>query len=301
MVHAESFGNYLEKFYKQEKTALEKHYPGLTYNRLRQEVMTLAAESLLQTDNLFETLYVPNTHNPLTRFIADVKRGVPLEYITGRAAFFKSEFFVNESVLIPRSETEILVERAVSELALWSKKTDEKLKVVDVGVGSGAIILSLLQESKRPIEAYGVDISRDALMVAKRNAYALRYTYHEASTLDLVHNDRLTDLFHDKSFHLIVSNPPYIKRENDKEKVHSQVAMYEPEVALYLDDNEYDRWYEVFFGQVFSRLSLEGIFLMEGHEDHLEYLAKMLRDWDFETIEILKDYNGLDRFIRAKK
>lgn len=293
-----SFGAYTETFFKEHQEYLQKTYPGLSMRRLKGELEQFSTQNQLNNHELFDSLYVPSLHNPFTVFFERLKQGWPLEYIRGRAYFYRSEFTVTPDVLIPRSETEILVEKGSSEIRDWLKKTDERIKVCDIGTGTGAIAISLLQECERPIEVIATDISRAALKVAKRNYFNLRYTIPRESSLRLILADRMKDL--DSKFHIIVSNPPYIKESEDKTEVHFQVDQYEPHVALYLKDDEYDEWFKVLFTQVKDSLYEDGIFLMEGHEEHLQYLATMMKDLGFKNPIVLQDYTGRDRFIYTK-
>jgi len=110
----------------------------------------------------------------------------------------------------------------------------------------------------------------------------------------------MKDLSNEK-FHVILSNPPYIKEENDREFVHNQVDSFEPHLALYLKDEIYDLWFVDLFKQVHHSLYEEGVFLMEGHEDHLENLAIICQNAGFSSVEVLQDYTNRNRFILAKK
>jgi len=294
-----SFGKFTEKFYNDEKDHLGTMYPGLSLMRLKQELENYSVTLQLGGAEIFDSLYVPSLNNPFTVFFERLKLGVPLEYIRGKAYFYRSEFSVNEDVLIPRSETEILVERTVGEMKSWEKKSDEKIKVADIGTGSGAIILSVLQEMNRPVEALATDISKAALKVARRNFFNLRYTIARQSELNLIKTDRLTDV--NEKFHVIVSNPPYIKEDRDRENVHSQVEMFEPHLALYINDENYDQWFDKLFSQVHERLFEEGVFLMEGHEDHLQMQAVQIEKFGFSKVEVIQDYTGRDRFLIARK
>ncbi|WP_127718089.1 HemK/PrmC family methyltransferase [Halobacteriovorax sp. HLS] len=295
-----SLGSFTESFFSEKQEQLLKTYPGLSIRRLKDEIESFALQKHVDADELFEHQYIPSGENPLTHFFNSLNRGYPLEYIRGRAYFYKSEFHVSPSVLIPRSETEILVETATILLNDWLKKTDESLRVLDIGTGSGAIIISLLQEIDRPLSSYATDISKEALKIARRNFFNLRFTIPRESSLDLICTDRMKDLREEK-FHLIVSNPPYIKEDEDRKFVHNQVDTFEPHLALYLKDGEYYDWFEELFQDVSNSLYEEGVFIMEGHEDHLEDLRIQCEKFNFKTVSLIKDYTQRDRFLIAKK
>lgn len=294
-----SFGEYAEKFFKDHKDDLQKNYPGIAPRRLKQELEHFCLEFQINIEDLFESKYVPTHNSPIQRFFDELAKGRPLEYIREKAYFYRSEFTVNPDVLIPRSETELLVERAVAELKEWVKKTDENLRIADIGTGSGAIVLSIMQEVDRPIEAIATDISRKALKVAKRNYFNLRFKIQKNSTVHFIETDRLNDI--EQKFHLIVSNPPYIMEQNDKPLVHDQVDKYEPHVALYLKDESYFEWFKELFKSVNNSLLEDGVFIMEGHEDHLVKLGDFAREAGLSHVEIIQDYTERDRFLIARK
>ena len=240
-----------------------------------------------------------NSQNPVCLFFSQLENGIPVEYITGRSYFYKSEFQVSEEVLIPRSESELLVEMALNELANWSRKTDEGLSIADIGTGSGALVLSILREINRPIKAIATDISPSALKIAERNFFNLRCTINKNSDLNLIHTDRLEGI--EGKFHLIISNPPYIKEKADRELVHSQVNQHEPHVALFLPDEDYSDWFRQLFESISSSLYEEGVFLMEGHEEHLEELAKLAQKCALSDVQVINDYNERPRYLIARK
>ncbi|EQC50114.1 ribosomal protein L11 methyltransferase-like protein [Bacteriovorax sp. BSW11_IV] len=294
-----SFGEFAEKYFKDHKDDLQKHYPGIAPRRLKQELEHFCLEFQINIEDLFESRYVPTLNSPIQRFFDLLAKGTPLEYIREKAYFYRSEFTVNPDVLIPRSETEILVELGVQELKDWQKKTDENLRLCDIGTGSGAIVLSLLQEVDRPIDAIATDISRKALKVAKRNFFNLRYKIQKKSSVHFIETDRLKDIT--EKFHVIVSNPPYIMKNNDRELVHDQVDLFEPHVALYLNDETYFSWFNSLFKSVYEALLEDGVFIMEGHEDHLQKLGDLARENGLSHVEIIQDYTERDRFLIARK
>ncbi len=272
----------LKDYFSIHQNELEKNYPGLTLRRLSQEWEILKPQG-----------------KTLDFFFAKLKDAVPLSYITGQAPFYKHEFFVSSEVLIPRSETEILVEKAVLELKKKKKSIKKLPVVIDVGTGSGAILLSILADCPFPLRAFGIDISFDALKVAYANKKKLESHFHSQSEVKLLQGDRLHN-FNLKA-DLIVSNPPYIKRREDLPKVHPQVLRYEPELALFLDDISYADWFALFFQQVSEKLEEGGFFIMEGHEDHLVSLLPLATNAGLLAASVHKDYTGRNRFLTARK
>lgn len=223
--------------------------------------------------------------------------GVPLQYISKRAYFYNSEFYVDERVLIPRNETELLVERAIKEIEAFPR---ELVKVAEVGVGPGTIALSLLQEiNNKVVEYTATDISSGALDVFKLNQFKLNFKIDPRHKVECIETDRLRNI--SGTFDIILSNPPYIKAKQDRSLVHHQVLLHEPHVALFLEDDEYEDWFMDFFKQVHDRLNEKGLFLMEGHESHLSELVKKCEKVFNKEGEVLKDLTGRERFLLIRK
>lgn len=211
-------------------------------------------------------------------------QGYPLGYLLGFSEFYGQRFFINPDVLIPRPETELLVELIVNQ---YKGKIN---KVLDVGTGSGVILLSLLAHDVGET-GIGVDISSEALRVAKINANRLRLK----EKVDFKISDRLDKV--EGTFDLIVSNPPYIKRSTQIKLVHKSVDQFEPHSALYLEDEIYEEWFHAFFESI--KAHLNGAFFMEGHEMEVSAQAKILVTMGFQKVSVLSDLTGRQRFIEA--
>ncbi|MAZ47606.1 MAG: hypothetical protein CME65_03535 [Halobacteriovoraceae bacterium] len=273
-----SVNEHLKEYFNAHKQSLKKFYPGLDINYF--------SEKFLEYSGLNRDEVYLNTHDD---FFDQVRSGVPLEYLTESKFFYRSEFFVNKDVLIPRSETEILVERAISLIKNNNLKT-----LAEIGVGSGCISLSIAMECPG-VKILATDISELALKVASINLSRHQNKILEETQLTLECTDRLNGI--NKKFDLIVSNPPYIK---ESDEVHEQVLKFEPQTALFLADEDYNDWFSDLFQQVSNNLSEKGIFLMEGHEDHLAALQKLSLS-NFTRTEILEDYTNRDRFLICYK
>ena len=216
--------------------------------------------------------------------IARRAEGEPIAYIVGAQEFWSLPLKVNSSTLIPRPETELLVEIALE------KTTSENAKVLDLGTGSGAISLAI--KSERPLwKITAVDFSHDALAVAKGNAEALQLD------VQFIQSDWFSNL-PEKGFDLIISNPPYI----DQADVHLSQGdiRYEPDSALIADDQG--------FGDI-KRISAEashyltqGGFLMFEHGfEQGEGVRKILHENGFSAVETVKDLAGLERVTLGRK
>lgn len=267
----------INRFYFDNKKKLAQNYPGLNL------------EKLTSTYNQFQQLGEAPTFYEFTK---KVMASCPLEYIINQKFFYNALFYVDERVLIPRSETEILVEQA---LHFIKEKCYES--VLDLGTGSGIIGLSIAMEAQKRVSIVLSDLMPEALEVARinfyRNKHRLAYDH-----VKFIESDRFHNI--EQKFDLIITNPPYIHEEMDRSMVHNQVHDYEPHTALYLKDKQYFNWFEQLFEGVQKYLKENGMFLMEGHEIHLQALAQRLKKYNFKSIKIMKDYCGRDRFIKCQ-
>ena len=230
----------------------------------------------------------PQTEALFKAALAQLKKEYPIQYIIGSTEFLGLSFEINEHVLIPRPETE--------ELVTWvlnSNKHIKHLRILDIGTGSGCIPIALAKNlDKANIDA--IDLSEAALLVAKKNA-ALNGVH-----INFIQNDILQVTNLDKTYDLIISNPPYV-RESEKLHMHNNVLKYEPEIALFVDDQNP----LIFYKRIAHLAQLS---LKEGGELFLEinqYLGKplkeLLKNNGFIEIEIKKDFYDADRMIRAVK
>ncbi|MDX9849837.1 MAG: peptide chain release factor N(5)-glutamine methyltransferase [Anaerolineaceae bacterium] len=227
----------------------------------------------------------PNIIEELNKKIDFLRSGIPLGYVLGEIEFFGLNFIIDENVLIPRPETELMVEAAIG----WLDKYENAKKLVDVGCGSGAIIISLLKKFPDK-KGWAVEISRAALNVSKKNM-----TYHEIKNLNFVQLDCLTGL--QTKFDVITANLPYIPGDVLKEL---PVSKYEPEIAL----NGGKDGLEVInklIDQIPSRLNSPGLVLLEIQFDQAEKIIHKLQDSIPEAIiSIIKDYSNHDRIIQVE-
>ncbi|MAO65595.1 MAG: protein-(glutamine-N5) methyltransferase, release factor-specific [Balneola sp.] len=210
----------------------------------------------------------------------------PLQYITGETDFYNVKIKVEPGVLIPRQETEELV-----DWILQSYPKDAELNVLDIGTGSGCIPIALKNE--RPNwNIYATDISPQALDIAKTNAEL------NSTEIHLQQDDLFSPkAFQDTSFHLIISNPPYILR-SEKSGLDEEVKKYEPELALFCESTE--KMYGALEELSRSKLSEDGDLFLELHEDYSEEVHQLFktRGWN-GTIK--NDYSGKPRFFKGEK
>lgn len=210
-----------------------------------------------------------------------LKSGVPVQYIIGNVDFYGNTILVNKNTLIPRFETELLVEKTVNFI---KKKFDRKIDILDIGTGSGAIAISL--NKLIPCDIDGVDISKEAIEVAKEN--------NSLNSTDV--NFFISDIFENvhKKYDVIISNPPYISSD---EEIMDIVKNNEPHIALYADNNGL-----YFYDKILSECSnyLNDKFLVAfeiGYKqgESVKKLAyKYLNNVD---VIVIKDYSDRDRFV----
>jgi len=212
----------------------------------------------------------------------------PIQYVTGEAYFYGLELEVNPSVLIPRPETEELVKWVADDF-----KLKPGLNVLDIGTGSGCIVLALGSLLTDP-RLTAVDISREALSVAGRNALktGIQVDFRQTDILD---QDGWNDL---ANFDLIVSNPPYV-RESEKSRMKANVLDYEPPGALFVPDGDPLLFYRAVAGISKLKLTHSGRVYCEINEELGEEVARLFRDEGFSFITVKKDMQGKDRMIRC--
>ena len=217
--------------------------------------------------------------------IEQLRNYIPIQYITNNQEFMKLNFFVNQNVLIPRSDTEILVEEVINTYK------NEHVKILDMCTGSGCIAISLKKYMQNS-EVYGIDISKEALKVAQINA--------QSNNVDV--KFKCSDMFadiQDKDFDVIVSNPPYIKTQVintlDKEvKNEPIIALDGGEDGLY--------FYKKIINEAFNFLADNGMIFLEIGFDQKEELTKLIKaDKRYELVKTKKDLGDNDRIVVVKK
>jgi release factor glutamine methyltransferase len=217
-------------------------------------------------------------------------RGVPSQYIVGHQEFWGLDFIVNPSVLIPRPETEHLIETVV-ELAKLHPPSASPFKIIDVGTGSGAIALALAKEFPTA-EVHATDISTDALEVARANAARLRF-----DRVQFRQSDVLANIERDATFDFVVSNPPYVAL-TEEDKVQDVVKKFEPRVAVFAGTHGLDIIRRL-IPQSSEALRPGGWLLMEIGYSMSEAVMQLLSDWN--EVHAVPDLQGIPRVIVARK
>lgn len=216
--------------------------------------------------------------------IKQLSENIPIQYITGVQEFYGMKFKVNENVLIPRFDTEILVEETL-------KLAKSKEKILDMCTGSGIIATSIAKNVDNTVQVYASDISKKALEIAEYNSKK-----NNANVKFILSN--LFEKIEDNDFNIIVSNPPYITKE-EMEQLENQVKK-EPELALYGGIDGLDYYREI-TKEASKHLKIGGYILFEIGYKQKEDVKRILEKNNFKNIKCIKDFNDLDRVIIGEK
>lgn len=225
--------------------------------------------------------------------VKDLLRNKPLQYIVGNAWFYGEKFIVNESVLIPRRETEELCNWIIDENKYFVGQ-DNKLKILDIGTGSGCIAITL-KKQLRDAMLYALDISENALKIAEENAINIgaEVSFICTNILDTFVTKALS------TFDIIVSNPPYV-RNSEKKQMNANVIDFEPHLALFVTDENPLIYYEMISDFALSHLNKGGVLYFEINEYLSLNLKNILSDKGFILIEIRTDMQNKPRMLKCK-
>jgi release factor glutamine methyltransferase len=232
-----------------------------------------------------DTQLTPEQSAQYDAFLVRRKTHEPIQYILGEQEFYGLTFAVTPAVLIPRPETEHLVEALLARVP-----HDQPLRIADVGTGSGAIAVALAHHLPQA-QITALDISEAALAVARRNAE----THHVADRTRFLQSDLLSAVANEK-FDAIVSNPPYVA-EADRATLEPQVRDYEPASALFAGPTGLDI-YQRLIPQAQAALKLEGWLLMEIGQGQREALTQLLAEWN--NVTFIDDLQGIPRVSCAQ-
>ncbi|MFV8392702.1 peptide chain release factor N(5)-glutamine methyltransferase [Flavobacterium sp. LB2P6] len=219
--------------------------------------------------------------------LEQLKQEIPVQYLLGKTSFYGLDFEVNENVLIPRPETEELVEWILSNYLIIQKS--KNLKILDIGTGSGCIAVSLAKNLPNAT-VFAIDVSEKALATAKKNAEnnSVNVTFINQNILE-------TEDLRQK-FDIIVSNPPYV-RNLEKEEIKKNVLDNEPHLALFVEDNDALIFYKKIAELAQKNLSENGQLYFEINQYLGKEMVDLLEKMNFATIELRKDIYGNDRML----
>ena len=270
------------------RQSLAKIYPpeeisGLISLIFEKKVNLKKTDILLNADKILDQKTIDEVMN----IVDQLKKSKPIQYILGEADFYDLTLRVNPNVLIPRQETEELVDWIIKD------NKDENHKILDIGTGSGCIAITLARHLEGS-EVEALDTSNEIIDLVKKNAeknsVQLQYTV----------SDILSDNQRNKRYDIIVSNPPYVL-ESEKRLIKKNILDYEPEEALFVKETHPLIYYEKIADFAFSHLKRRGKLYFEINENKGKEVYNMLSEYGFNEIEIRKDINGKDRMIKAIK
>jgi release factor glutamine methyltransferase len=227
----------------------------------------------------------------LLSILNDLQIGKPIQHILEEAHFYGLVFKVNENVLIPRPETEELVDWIISDYnAKFSVNSINKINILDIGTGSGCIPITLKKHLPNT-EVSTLDVSVDAIVVARQNAeqIGVKINFVEADILKFKSQEK---------FDIIVSNPPYI-RDLEKSEMHNNVLVHEPHLALFVSDENPLVFYKAIADFAKTNLNSNGQLYFEINEYLGSEMVEMLKNKGFINIELRQDMQGKDRMVKA--
>ncbi len=221
--------------------------------------------------------------------LEQLKQEIPIQYLLGKTSFYGLDFEVNAAVLIPRPETEELVEWILESQK--SKVESQKVKILDIGTGSGCIAISLAKNLP-DATVFALDVSEEALATAKKNAE------NNSVNVTFIHQNILEteDLL--QQFDIIVSNPPYV-RNLEKEEIKKNVLENEPHLALFVADNDALVFYKKIAQLAQKNLLPNGQLYFEINQYLGKEMVDLLEKMNFKTIDLRKDIYGNDRMTKA--
>ena len=222
--------------------------------------------------------------------LEQLKVEIPIQYILGEAHFYGLDFEVNSNVLIPRPETEELVDWIISNNRIIEQSNN--LKILDIGTGSGCIAISLAKNIPNA-QVFAIDVSEGALATARNNAErnGVEVTFLQKNILG---TDNL-----ERQFDIIVSNPPYV-RNLEKEEIKKNVLDHEPHLALFVDDHDALLFYRKIAQLAKKNLSENGKLYFEINQYLGKQMVDLLEKLNFKNVELRKDIYGNDRMMSCE-
>ena len=230
-----------------------------------------------------------------------LKIGTPLQHVVGFTEFYGHRFKCDPNALIPRPETEELVDWLISHWSTvnvkWSDKSarqpelDSASHILDIGTGTGCIPISIKKELPG-VDVFGYDVSKGALNLAKQNAETLK------TEVIFKQHDILAEALPPDTFDIIISNPPYIPWQ-EKSQMHTNVVAHDPELALFVPDDDPLLFYRVIAEKAKLGLKDKGLLFFEIHEDFGSKVMHLLSELGYTDLELRQDINGKDRMLKA--
>lgn len=287
MSHQETIGDYTRKLISDLIKDRDPREARSLATLIMQSVTGLSKVSLLRNaTTLFPDELLPKVKN----ILHELKEHKPVQYILGETVFYGNHFRVTPAVLIPRPETEELIQWFLDSFG----ESAEDTTILDIGTGSGCIAISLAKLLPN-VCVYATDISEESLEIARRNACDnnVRVLFYRQ---DVLHPGEKPDV----RFQYILSNPPYVPL-TEKYTMQPEVSGYEPEKALFIPDKDPLLFYRAILEYAGRKLLPGGCLMVEVHEHHAEETKQLFTEYGMTTTEIRIDINGKDRFVRGFK
>ena len=258
----------------------------------KESISSLIIESIFKIRNVDFLLnkkieFKSGDLNTLKNIIQRTNNNEPIQYILQKTFFYENEFIVNKHVLIPRPETEELVDLIIKE-----NSNNQEVKILEIGCGSGCISISLEKNLNANITATDIDI--DVLKVARLNTEKLN------SKITFIQNDILHEPLPQGQFDIIVSNPPYVL-QSQKIEMKKNVLEYEPHLALFVSDTNPLLFYSKILEQSQRLLNSNGSIYFEINELFGKEITELLKKYGFSEIEVVRDLNDKDRIVKGVK
>jgi len=262
------------------------------------EIFTIVAQKILDLDRFQlrvngDQNISEREENQFQEILTALKTGKPFQQILGETEFYGMRFFVDEHVLIPRPETEELLELTIKKVRVSGFEVRDKdpLKIIDIGTGSG-IIPIILKKHFPNAAISAIDFSEDALKMAKKNA-----DFHEVE-IEFIHQDYLNGNLTEE-YDIIISNPPYIGMEEEVE-IADSVKEFEPKMALFSPTSNALMFYEKIAEDCKNHLAENGLVFLEINQKLGQETRELFVDV-LSEVELLKDISGNERFVWGKK
>jgi len=237
----------------------------------------------------------PNELRRIRKIVEELKKYRPIQYILGETEFYGLKLIVNEQVLIPRPETEELVDEILHFLSAQRREKEGGV-CLDIGTGSGCMAVSLAKNLP-DFSVYALDISAQALEVARQNAKLHRVNIHFFQQ-DMMDEQALSSQALPRAWDLMVSNPPYVL-PSEKNEMSPNVLNYEPHQDLFVPEEKPLLFYERIADLGLRYLKKNGLLFFEIPARGGEAIVRMLKNKGYETVELLKDISGKDRMVKA--
>lgn len=273
-------------FFEQLKQSYSREEIQVFFVYLTEKYLGLDKASILLH---FERNITTKEQHTFQKAIQRLIENEPIQYIIGETGFLNIHLKVNYKVLIPRPETEEIVEKVIQEIK--KESTDKSIKILDIGTGSGAIAISLAVKLPHA-NVFALDVSKEALGIAQENAMA------QQVEIGFIHANVLKLEALGQAYDVIISNPPYV-RNSEKKQMHTNVLQYEPAQALFVTDEDPLIFYRKIGQLAYQHLNKNGVLYFEINEFLAKKTKDLLKEIGFQNIALYKDFRGKDRMIKV--